>query len=73
MKKKHLILKRPITDLEVSREFLDMCSSNKFTTLSEIANYSTSELLNKTDFNMHIMIELVEMLEQNGLGRILKE
>lgn len=73
MKIKHPILEVPVNDIDVSKEFKDMCALNKFRTLKEIISCSTLELLKRNGFSMHIMMELIDILEKHGLRAALEE
>ena len=73
METKSPVLRKNISELEVSDEFKAICSVNSFGTLDEIIAYQTDELLEKRGFNMHMLMELVEVAKLYDLGRLLKE
>ena len=73
MKKDQPILQKPLASFSTSEEFSQMCQVNGFTTLDEIIKLQVKEMLRKPEFNLRMLKELYQMLEDNHLEGYLKE
>ncbi len=73
MKEIHPILQRPLVNFKLSEEFKHMCDLNQFQTLGEILQYQVNEMLRKPEFNLRMLKELYQILEDNHLEGYLKE
>jgi DNA-directed RNA polymerase alpha subunit len=67
------LLEKPIEQFQASNEFRNMCRINKFKTLNDIVNYRVSKLLEKPEFGMRILLELIHILEKHHLEDFLKD
>jgi hypothetical protein len=64
MTPQHSTTKISVKDLKLSEEFSFMCNANNFRFLDEITQCSVDTLLKKPHFTMHMMMELLEVLEK---------
>ena len=67
------ILNKPIKNFTLSEEFYHMCYLNGFETLDEIIQLQVNEMLRKPEFNLRMVKELYQILENNHLEKYLKE
>lgn len=73
MEASHPILSMKIEHIATSDEFLAICRQHGFSTIGEVIQYSADELLKKSGFNMHLMMELIAILKGNKIEYLLKE
>lgn len=67
MKKDHPVLNELIDNLNLSQEFKIQCHSCGFRVLGDILKHDIDELLNKYDFTLHAVLEIVEIIEEKGI------
>ena len=68
---KELLLYKPIEDLNVSETFrIDFLKAG-FETLGEALEFEADVLVNEKNFSLHTITELITLLNNEGLGRLL--
>jgi hypothetical protein len=67
------ILNKPLTQLGLSAEFLEMANLNRFSTLEDILKEPADALLKRSGFGYRMLKELTGLLERDGLLHLLKE
>jgi len=73
VKEDNAILERPLESFSTSEEFGQMCQLNGFNTLREILLLEVNDLLKRPEFNLRMLKELYQLLEDNHLEKVLKE
>jgi DNA-directed RNA polymerase alpha subunit len=73
MNEENPILSKSIQSFSFSDEFLEMCNTNGFSTLGEIVQLQVNELFKMTGFNLRMLKELYQILEDNKLEKWLRE
>ena len=69
----HPILEKPIHSLNVSKEFKNMASANKFGTLKEVLKESLHTLPFKKQSGYRMLKEMLDILEENGLADLIED
>jgi hypothetical protein len=68
---KELLLYKPIEDLNVSETFrIDFLKAG-FETLKEALEFDADVLVKEKKFSLHTITELITLLNNEGLGRLL--
>jgi hypothetical protein len=68
---KELLLYKPIEDLNVSETFrIDFLKAG-FETLGEALEFEADVLVKEKKFSLHTITELITLLNNEGLGRLL--
>lgn len=68
---KELLLYKPIEDLNVSEAFrMDFLKAG-FETLGEALEFEADVLVKEKKFSLHTITELITLLNNEGLGRLL--
>ena len=67
------ILEKPITSLETSVAFREMCNVNGFTTLSVIIELPVYVLEKATGMTKHLYIEFFQIIKKYGLEGMMRE
>ena len=67
------ILTKPLADILLSPEFMEMARVNHFTNLNEIIKHPTYVLLKCPMFGYRMLIELSTVLKSYGLENLLIE
>jgi hypothetical protein len=68
---KELLLYKPIEDLNVSETFrMDFLKAG-FETLGEALEFEADVLVKEKKFSLHTITELITLLNNEGLGRLL--
>ena len=73
MKQTHPILMKPISALETSIAFREMCGVNGFQNLADILGFPVHELMKKPGMTNHILIELMDILKHYQIEDMIKE
>jgi DNA-directed RNA polymerase alpha subunit len=73
MDEKHSILLKPICELPVSKEFMEMAALNHFENLEQIVQKPIYELDKLPLFGARMQYELISTLMGYGMERMLKE
>ena len=73
MEDQRQILNRSLMKFQLSEEFYHMCILNDFKTLGEIVQLKVKEMLSRPEFNLRMLTELYQLLEDNHLEKCLKE
>jgi DNA-directed RNA polymerase alpha subunit len=73
MKEKHPILTRPVNELAISDEFLEMARKNHFNNLEDIVKVPVYELVKLPYSGYRILNELIVILKGYGLDSVLIE
>ncbi len=69
--KEHILLYKPIEDLNVSETFrIDFLKAG-FETLGEALEFEADVLVKEKKFSLHTITELITLLNTEGLGRML--
>ena len=67
-----LFLNGPINALPVSEQFREQCGSMGFKTIQEIIDTGPEKLLTTKNFTYHWLADLSELLNKEGLLRLLQ-
>ena len=73
MKTIHPILLKPVEQFKTIEEFQEMCVLNNFKTLADIVKYPASELTKKPGFGMRVLKDLLRILIENNLEKVLED
>lgn len=71
--KKGMILQKPLTELELSAEFMTMAKANGYKTLQDILNEPLHELPFKPKSSYRILNELLAIFELHGLSKMIDD
>lgn len=72
MKNDHLVLSEIIDNLNISQELKNQCHNCGFKILDDILKHDIDELINKYDFTMHAVVEIVDIIEEKGIKDLVK-
>jgi len=73
MSSKQQLLKMPISSIQASEEFIEMCILNDFNTLEDIVAFHIKDLQLKPGFDHRMLKELYKILESHNVVDQLKE
>jgi len=73
MKQTLAILSEKIDDLPFSAELKRILVDQKINCLQDILDVPVKDWMNLEGFNYHFMKEISELVQGNGLGRLLKQ
>lgn len=65
------ILENLISDLQFSSDFKKVMDQLHFKTLNDVISIRVPELLKMPGFNLHILVELTNFLEEHKLAHLL--
>lgn len=69
----HPILAKPIQGMDASKEFKAMARANGYKTLQDIMEISLGDLPFKPRSGYRMLKELLDILDENGLGRLVED
>jgi hypothetical protein len=69
----HPILAKPIQGMDASKEFKAMARANGYKTLQDIMEISLGDLPFKPRSCYRMLKELLDILDENGLGRLVED
>lgn len=72
MEKDHPVLNELIDNLNISQELKNQCHSCGFKILDDILKHHIDELINKYDFTMHAVAEIVDIIEEKGIRDLVR-
>ncbi len=67
------ILKTPIKNIPSSKEFKEICESNRFTTLQDILNITVEKLEYEFGFSKRMIVEFMGIAKKYGVEEMVKE
>jgi DNA-directed RNA polymerase alpha subunit len=73
MKKQHPVISKPISELETSIAFREICGINGFTELADILRMPVHEIEKMTGINAHFLMEFMDIVKKYGVEKIIKE
>ncbi|HPH46083.1 MAG TPA: hypothetical protein PLJ60_11725 [Chryseolinea sp.] len=73
LKLEHEILSHSIEEFDVSENFLQDFHKAGFSTLAEALVFDADELVQDKKFSLHTITELITLLNNQGLGRLLRD
>lgn len=66
------ILDKPLQELELNKELIELLEFHSYTTLSEVLEKGISFHRNRNGLTIHDELELFKFVKENGLGEFWK-